>query len=282
MDFRAFFTTEGFVSLVSLAALEIVLGIDNIVFIAIVSDRIEAARRPLLRRLGVGLALGLRLALLFTLSWMMGLTAPVVSWLGQSLSGRDLVLLAGGLFLIAKSSHELFLSSESHPAPGDGEGPSASAHTGAPSPGAARARPASAGVGGGRFGFLLVQILLLDVVFSLDSVITAVGMAQHLSIMAAAMVLAVLIMLLAANVVSDFISRHPSMKVLALSFLLMIGVLLLADAFGKHISKGYVYFAMAYALGVELINLRRRATAERSRADRSTEAPPSDGKTSQV
>jgi predicted tellurium resistance membrane protein TerC len=282
LDFRAFFTTEGFVSLVSLAALEIVLGIDNIVFIAIVSDRIEAARRPLLRRLGVGLALGLRLALLFTLSWMMGLTAPVVSWLGQSLSGRDLVLLAGGLFLIAKSSHELFLSSESHPAPGDGEGPSASAHTGAPSPGAARARPASAGVGGGRFGFLLVQILLLDVVFSLDSVITAVGMAQHLSIMAAAMVLAVLIMLLAANVVSDFISRHPSMKVLALSFLLMIGVLLLADAFGKHISKGYVYFAMAYALGVELINLRRRATAERSRADRSTEAPPSDGKTSQV
>jgi predicted tellurium resistance membrane protein TerC len=278
LDFRAFFTTEGFVSLVSLAALEIVLGIDNIVFIAIVSDRIEAARRPLLRRLGVGLALGLRLALLFTLSWMMGLTAPVVSWLGQSLSGRDLVLLAGGLFLIAKSSHELFLSSESHAAPGDGEGPSA----GAPSPGAARARPASAGVRGGRFGFLLVQILLLDVVFSLDSVITAVGMAQHLSIMAAAMVLAVLIMLLAANVVSDFISRHPSMKVLALSFLLMIGVLLLADAFGKHISKGYVYFAMAYALGVELINLRRRATAERSRADRSTEAPPSDGKTSQV
>jgi predicted tellurium resistance membrane protein TerC len=274
LDFRAFFTTEGLVSLVSLAALEIVLGIDNIVFIAIVSDRIEAARRPLLRRLGVGLALGLRLALLFTLSWMMGLTAPVVSWLGQSFSGRDLVLLAGGLFLMAKSSHELFLSSESHASPGDAEDPG---------PGAAPARPASAGVGGGRFGLLLVQILLLDVVFSLDSVITAVGMAQQLSIMAAAMVLSVLIMLLAANVVSDFISRHPSMKVLALSFLLMIGVLLLADAFGKHISKGYVYFAMAYALGVELINLRRRAAAERSRANRrSAEAPPPDGKTSQV
>ena len=275
LDFRAFFTTEGLVSLVSLAALEIVLGIDNIVFIAIVSDRIEAARRPLLRRLGVGLALGLRLALLFTLSWMMGLTAPVISWLGQSFSGRDLVLLAGGLFLMAKSSHELFLSSESPASPGDAEDPG---------PGAAGARPASAGVvGGGRFGFLLVQILLLDVVFSLDSVITAVGMAQQLSIMAAAMVLSVLIMLLAANVVSDFISRHPSMKVLALSFLLMIGVLLLADAFGKHISKGYVYFAMAYALGVELINLRRRAAAERSRAHRRTaEAPPSDGKTSQV
>jgi predicted tellurium resistance membrane protein TerC len=247
LDFHAFLTTEGLISLVSLAALEIVLGIDNIVFIAIVSDRIEAARRPLLRRLGVGLALGLRLGLLFTLSWMMGLTQPVLTLFGQGFSGRDLVLLAGGLFLMAKSSHELFLSTENEPSgPAQMPGP-------APLGTKEKAKP-----GGARFGLLLTQILLLDVVFSLDSVITAVGMAQQISIMAAAMVLAVLVMLLAANVVSEFITRHPSMKVLALSFLLMIGVLLLADAFGKHIDKGYVYFAMAYALGVELINLRRR------------------------
>jgi predicted tellurium resistance membrane protein TerC len=249
LDLHAFLTTEGLISLVSLAALEIVLGIDNIVFIAIVSDRIEAARRPLLRRLGVGLALGLRLGLLFTLSWMMGLTRPVFTLFGQGFTGRDLVLLAGGLFLMAKSSHELFLSTENEPAGAaekPGQAPAA--------PGAVEKEKS----GGARFGLLLTQILLLDVVFSLDSVITAVGMAQQISIMAAAMVLAVVIMLLAANVVSDFITRHPSMKVLALSFLLMIGVLLLADAFGKHIDKGYVYFAMAYALGVEVINLRRR------------------------
>ena len=247
MDLHAFLTTEGLISLVSLAALEIVLGIDNIVFIAIVSDRIEAGRRPLLRRLGVGLALGLRLGLLFTLSWMMGLTRPVLSLLGQGFTGRDLVLLAGGLFLMAKSSHELFLSTEIEPTAPAGK------------PGPARfGAEAREKAGGARFGLLLTQILLLDEVFSLDSVITAVGMARQISIMAAAMVLAVAIMLLAANVVSEFITRHPSMKVLALSFLLMIGVLLLADAFGKHIDKGYVYFAMAYALGVELINLRRR------------------------
>jgi predicted tellurium resistance membrane protein TerC len=258
LDFHAFLTTEGLISLVSLAALEIVLGIDNIVFIAIVSDRIEAARRPLLRRLGVGLALGLRLGLLFTLSWLMGLTRPVLTLFGQGFTGRDLVLLAGGLFLMAKSSHELFLSTENEPAgPAEKPGP-------APAPPGAVEKEKS---GGARFGLLLTQILLLDVVFSLDSVITAVGMAQQISIMAAAMVLAVVIMLLAANVVSEFITRHPSMKVLALSFLLMIGVLLLADAFGKHVDKGYVYFAMAYALGVELINLRRRKARDAARGE---------------
>jgi predicted tellurium resistance membrane protein TerC len=177
----------------------------------------------------------------------------VLTLLGQGFSGRDLVLLAGGLFLMAKSSHELFLSTES-----EATGPREKA---GPTPLGAEKKEREnekAKPGGARFGLLLTQILLLDVVFSLDSVITAVGMAQQISIMAAAMVIAVLIMLLAANVVSEFITRHPSMKVLALSFLLMIGVLLLADAFGKHIDKGYVYFAMAYALGVELINLRRR------------------------
>ncbi|MES1172342.1 MAG: TerC family protein [Bacteroidota bacterium] len=245
-DFHALLTVQGLISLVSLSALEIVLGVDNIVFIAIVAERIEPARRALLRRMGLALALVLRLALLFTLSFIMGLTRPVLSVLGQDFSGRDLVLLGGGLFLIAKASHELFRNSEGDPDPAD---PSAT-HPG----------------GGARFGFLLAQILVLDVVFSLDSVITAVGMAQQISIMMLAMVLAVFLMLLGANAISDFIHRHPSMKVLALSFLLMVGALLVADAFGKHIPKGYVYFAMAYALGVELFHIRRRNARNRKPA----------------
>lgn len=237
-DFRPLLTAEGLISLVSLVALEIVLGVDNIVFIAIVSERVAPERRPALRRLGVGLALIMRLVLLGSLSWLMGLTRPLFGVAGIELSGRDLVLLAGGLFLVAKSAHEMFQRVEDH-APGAG--------------------PEGSGVTrkSGNFGLLLAQILTLDIVFSLDSVITAVGMARQLSIMATAVVIAVAIMLLAANAVSEFITRHPSLKVLALSFLLMVGVLLIADAFGKHIPKGYVYFAMAYALGVELINIRR-------------------------
>jgi len=257
-DFSPLLTSQGLISLASLAALEIVLGIDNIVFIAIVSERIDAARRSFLRRLGLGLALGMRIGLLFGLSWIMGMTRPVLTLLGQSFSGRDLVLLGGGLFLIAKSSHELFLSSET-------EGPtSAVVASGEPPPRAENHPKAAAGKG--KFGLLLTQILILDVVFSLDSVITAVGMAQQLSIMMLAMVTAVVVMLLGANAISNFITRHPSMKVLALSFLMMIGVLLIADAFGKHISKGYVYFAMAYALGVEMINIMRKRSANRKAA----------------
>jgi predicted tellurium resistance membrane protein TerC len=240
-DFHALLTAEGLISLASLIALEIVLGIDNIVFIAILSERIEARQRSRLRRTGLALALIMRLVLLASLSWLMSLTRPLFSLAGAELSGRDLVLLAGGLFLIAKSAHELFQRTEE--ADDGGE-------KGSPKP--SGATPLS-----GRFGFILAQILVLDIVFSLDSVITAVGMAQQLSIMAIAMVVAVVIMLVAANAVSEFISRHPSMKVLALSFLLMVGVLLMADAFGKHISKGYVYFAMAYALAVEMFNIRR-------------------------
>ena len=238
LDFSPLLTAEGLVSLISLVALEIVLGIDNIVFIAIVSERVVPERRSSLRRLGVGLALIMRLVLLGSLSWLMGLTRPLFSVADVALSGRDLVLLAGGLFLVAKAAHELFLRVEELPTAGE-------------APSAAPARP-------GNFGLLLAQILTLDIVFSLDSVITAGGMARQLSIMATAVVIAVAIMLLAANAVSEFITRHPSLKVLALSFLLMVGVLLIADAFGKHISKGYVYFAMAYALGVELVNIRRR------------------------
>ncbi len=244
-DFQPLLTAQGLLSLASLSALEIVLGIDNIVFIAIVSERIEESRRALLRRVGLGLALILRLGLLFALAWIMGLTRPVLSLLGQHLSGRDLVLLGGGLFLMAKATHELFRSTE---------GPTA----GGPEPQLATGRAG--------FALMLAQILILDIVFSLDSVITAVGMAQQLSIMMIAMVLAVVVMLLGANAISAFIHRHPSLKVLALSFLLMIGVLLVADAFGKHISKGYIYFAMAYALAVDLFNIRRRKAAERKTA----------------
>ena len=245
LDFHPLLTGEGLVSLLSLVALEIVLGIDNIVFIAILSERIDARRRSTLRRMGLGLALIMRLGLLASLSWLMGMTRTLLSIAGTALSGRDLVLLGGGLFLIAKSAHELFQQSED---PEPGHAPAGAAGSEAPAAGTS-----------GNFGLMLTQILLLDIVFSLDSVITAVGMARQLSVMALAMVIAVVIMLIAANAVSEFITRHPSLKVLALSFLLMVGVLLVADAFDKHIPKGYVYFSMAYALGVELINIRRRA-----------------------
>jgi predicted tellurium resistance membrane protein TerC len=247
-DFHPLLTGEGLVSLVSLTGLEIVLGIDNIVFIAIVSERIDAGRRSLLRRLGLGLALVMRMALLFTLSWIMGLTRTVVLLLDQDLSARDLVLLGGGLFLIVKSSHELFGSPEAL-SPADGGGNAEPL---------GRKTPRAA-----NFGLMLAQILILDIVFSLDSVITAVGMARQLSIMMLAMVFAVIVMLVGANVISEFIQRHPSMKVLALSFLVMVGVLLVADAFDEHINKGYVYFAIAYALAVELFNMRRRRSAAR-------------------
>jgi predicted tellurium resistance membrane protein TerC len=246
LDFSAFLTAEGLISLLSLTVLEIVLGVDNIVFIAIVSERVAAGQRSLLRRTGLGLALIMRLGLLFTLSWIMRLTQPLFTIFGQELSGRDLVLLGGGLFLMAKATHELFHTSEA-----EGQGP-----------GTPGAEPPAKRPGGG-FGGLLAQILILDIVFSLDSVITAVGMAKHISIMVAAMIIAVGVMLAGANLISDFINRHPSMKVLALSFLLMVGVLLVADAFDRHISKGYVYFAMAYSLSVELFNIRRRKVAAR-------------------
>ena len=249
-----FLTAEGLIALVSLTALEIVLGIDNIVFIAIVSERIDPARRSLLRRSGLGLALFLRIGLLFGLSLIMGLSRPVLTLLGQELSGRDLVLLAGGLFLIAKASNELFRGAE----PPDGRAAAAG------SAGAARDGPEPGGPR--RFATLLAQILVLDIVFSLDSVITAVGMARQIPIMVAAMIIAVGVMVLAANLISELIGRHPSLKVLALSFLLLVGVLLVADAFDRHIPKGYVYFAMAYALGVELINIRRRRASTRKPA----------------
>ena len=243
------FRPEGLASLVSLTVMEIVLGIDNIIFIAILSDKVAGGQGPRVRRLGLALALILRIGLLLTLSWLMGLTAPLFSLLGQDFSGRDLVLLGGGLFLMGKASHELYERVEG--------GGSDDLGTGAGDKDAAT-RPRTAG-----FGVTLAQILALDIVFSLDSVITAVGMVPHIPIMITAMVLAVVVMLVFADAVSGFINRHPSMKVLALSFLLLIGVLLVADSFGKHINKGYVYFAMAFSFGVEMINLRVRRLARR-------------------
>jgi predicted tellurium resistance membrane protein TerC len=230
-----FLTAENMISLFTLMAMEIVLGIDNVIFVAILSQRLPAEQQKLARRLGISLALVLRLALLFTISWIMRLTAPLFTILAHTFSGRDLVLIGGGLFLMGKATHEIHDRLE-----GDHAGENG-----------AKAKTAS-------FGGTVAQILVLDVVFSLDSVITAVGMAGEIWVMVVAMVAAVAVMLLSADKVSEFINRHPSMKVLALSFLLLIGVLLVAEGFGKHIEKGYIYFAMAFSFLVELLNIRMR------------------------
>ncbi|HVU52868.1 MAG TPA: TerC family protein [Polyangia bacterium] len=237
-DPRVLLSAEGLASLVSLAVMEIVLGIDNIIFVAILSQKVAAPKRKRVRRLGISLALVLRVGLLLTLSWIMGLTRPLFHVAGNAFSGRDLVLLVGGLFLMAKATHELHERMEE--ATGGDE------------------KAAAAAEGSAGFLSTLVQILLLDIVFSLDSVITAVGMARAVVIMIAAMVIAVGVMLIFADAISEFIGRHPTMKVLALSFLLLIGFLLVADAFGRHIDRGYVYFAMGFALAVELYNMRAR------------------------
>jgi len=241
LDFHALFSAEGLVGLVSLTVMEIVLGIDNVLLVAILSQRVAPARRKRVRQLGIGLALVLRIALLFGLSWLMGLTHPLFTVLDHAFSGRDLVLLAGGLFLIYKATHELYDRIE-----------------GAPDGGAQDAEREPAGSVATVF-----QILALDVVFSLDSVITAVGMARAIVVMMAAMIIAVGVMFVFAGVVSEFVNRHPSMKILALAFLLLIGVLLTADAFGHHINRGYVYFAMAFSLLVELMNMRFRKKTKR-------------------
>jgi predicted tellurium resistance membrane protein TerC len=228
--------TDTYLSLLTLTAMEIVLGIDNIVFISIMTEKLPVSQQAVARRVGLALALVMRLGLLFAISWVMGLTATLFTVLGQELSGRDLILLGGGLFLIAKATHEMYDKLEGASAEGD-----RSKNAGRPS-----------------FNVVILQILLLDLVFSLDSVITAVGMAQHLIVMATAMVLAVIVMLIFAGKIGDFVNQHPTMKILALSFLLLIGVMLVVDGMGQHIGKGYIYFAMAFALAVELINMRLR------------------------
>ncbi len=224
------------IALLTLTAMEIVLGVDNIVFIAILVGKIPPEKRERIRKLGIGLALIIRIGLLFTISWMMRLTEPLFTVLNEGISGRDLILLFGGLFLVAKSVHEMHAKLE-------GEDEMA---------------PSKTGQAGAAVGIVLAQILALDIVFSLDSVITAVGMANQLWVMITAMVIAVGVMLVFAGRIGDFVDRHPTVTILAQSFLLLIGVMLVAEGLGQHINKGYIYFAMAFALIVELLNMRLR------------------------
>ncbi len=226
---------ETWISLATLAAMEIVLGIDNIVFLTILAGRLPAAQQPRARRLGLAFALLTRLGLLFAISWVMSLQGELFSVLGHAFSGRDLILLGGGLFLIAKATSEVHEKLEVR-----------------------HHEEAAGGKGGAVFWMVIAQIAVLDIVFSLDSVITAVGMAQHLPVMVAAMVLAVAVMLVFAGAVGDFVERHPTVKMLALSFLILIGVMLVAESFGRHVEKGYIYFAMGFSLLVELLNMRMR------------------------
>jgi len=222
---------ESWIALTTLLALEIVLGIDNIIFITILVGRLPEKQRDLARSLGIGFALLSRLALLFSLSWIIGLVDPWFSVFQQEISGRDLVLVGGGLFLLAKATHEIHGSLES-----------ASEHE-------------KSRVGYG-FYATIMQITLLDIVFSLDSVITAVGLAQHISIMVIAIIGAVIVMLFAAKPIGAFVDSHPTIKILALSFLLLIGFTLMAEGFDVHVPKGYIYFAMAFSFLVELLNIR--------------------------
>jgi predicted tellurium resistance membrane protein TerC len=226
-------TAEGWIALLTLTVLEIVLGIDNIVFISILAGKLPQDLRARARSVGLSLAMVIRILLLLAITWVMRLTTPIFT-IGQDISGRDLILIAGGLFLIAKSTFEIHDNLEGQE-------------------GHASARVAAS------FGAVIVQILLLDIVFSLDSVITAVGMAESVLIMAMAVVIAVGVMLVSSGAIGSFVDSHPTVKMLALSFLLLIGVSLMAEGFEQHIPKGYIYFAMGFSVFVEMINLRVRA-----------------------
>jgi len=224
---------EPLIALVTLTFLEIVLGIDNVIFISILAGKLPPDQQARARRTGLGLAMFLRIALLASLAWIARLTAPLFGVFGHEISGRDLILILGGLFLIGKATYEIHDKLEAR------EGRAA-----------AKVHATFAGV--------ITQILLLDIVFSLDSVITAVGMAEQLWVMVTAVVIAVGVMMVFAGTVSDFVERHPTVKILALSFLLLIGVSLVADGFEQHIPKGYIYFAMGFSVFVEMVNLRIR------------------------
>jgi predicted tellurium resistance membrane protein TerC len=224
---------EAWIALLTLTVLEIVLGIDNVIFISILAGKLPREQQGTARTVGLGLAMLMRIVLLFSLTWIMRLTAPLFTVLGEEISGRDLVLIVGGLFLLYKSTHEIHDRLEGE----EGED-------------SVRVMPSLTSV--------LIQIMLLDIVFSLDSVITAVGMAEDLGVMITAVVIAVGFMMVFAAPVSRFVDRHPTVKMLALSFLLLIGITLIADGLGRHIPKGYIYFAMAFSIGVELLNLRAR------------------------
>jgi predicted tellurium resistance membrane protein TerC len=224
---------QAWIAFLTLVALEIVLGIDNIIFISILSGKLPAEQQARARYLGLGLALILRVILLFSLSWVIGLTAPLFTVLNQAISGRDLILLAGGLFLMGKATFEVHDSLE-------GEHGHASRTVGA------------------SFVSIIIQILLLDAVFSLDSVITAIGMVEEVGIMISAVVVAIAFMMFFAAPVGNFVSRHPTIKMLALSFLLLIGMTLIVEAFDVHVPKGYIYFAMGFSVFVEFLNMRLR------------------------
>jgi predicted tellurium resistance membrane protein TerC len=240
---------EAWIALLTLTVLEIVLGIDNVVFISILAGKLPQEQQAKARRIGLGLAMIMRILLLLSLTWIIKLTAPLFTVLGEEISGRDLVLIIGGLFLLAKSTREIHERLEGD----EGEA-------------SVRLKPSLVSV--------LVQIMFLDIVFSLDSVITAVGMAEDLGVMVAAVVIAVGFMLVFAGPVSDFVDRHPTVKMLALSFLLLIGVALIADGLNQHIPKGYIYFAMAFSVGVELLNLRIRRGKEAVRLRQPYAEPP--------
>jgi predicted tellurium resistance membrane protein TerC len=225
------------IALATLTLLEIVLGIDNIIFISILSQKLPAAQQPKARRLGLLAAMVMRLALLFSLAWIIKLTAPLFSVFGEEISGRDIILVLGGLFLLAKSTYEIHDKLE-----GD--------------QGHASARVAAS------FGAVILQIMLLDAVFSLDSVITAVGMVDALWVMVTAVVISIGIMLASAEAISGFVNKHPTVKMLALSFLLLIGLSLIAEGFDHHIPKGYIYFAMGFSVFVEMINMRLRKVSQ--------------------
>ena len=227
-------SAEGWIALATLTVLEVVLGIDNIVFISILAGKLRLEDRARARKIGLSLAMFIRIALLWSITWVMRLTTPWFVAFGNEISGRDMILLVGGLFLIAKSTHEIHEKLEGE----EGHG---------------SARVAASFVG------IIIQILLLDIVFSLDSVITAVGMADDLAVMVLAVIIAVGVMLLSAGAISDFVERHPTVKMLALSFLLLIGVSLIGEGLDQHIPKGYIYFAMAFSVFVEMLNLRIRA-----------------------
>ena len=227
-------TAEGWIALLTLTVLEIVLGIDNIVFISILAGKLPAAQRERARKVGLMLAMLMRVALLLSITWVMRLTNPLFDVFSQEISGRDLILIVGGLFLLAKSTHEIHDKLE-------GEEGHASA----------RVVPS--------FNAVIVQIMLLDMVFSLDSVITAVGMAEDVVVMIAAVIIAVGVMLLSSSSIGEFVERHPTVKMLALSFLILIGVSLMAEGLDQHIPKGYIYFAMGFSVFVEMINLRVRS-----------------------
>lgn len=225
---------NNWLSLVTLTVLEIVLGIDNVIFIAILAGKLPAAQQGRARTMGLLFALMTRVLLLCSIFWLTRLTTPLFTLLEHGFSGKDLVMIAGGLFLLWKSVHEI------HGAVEEG----------------GREQFAK---GGATMASVVAQIAIIDIVFSLDTVITAVGLAQHLGVMIAAIVLAMVVMLMAAKPIGDFVNRHPTIKMLALSFLLLIGVVLIADGCGRHIEKGYIYFAMAFSFGVEMLNIRVRA-----------------------